>query len=221
MRFCSDDLLDRLDAIKRPFAQALVMNGAATTLIEGLRARCITVDIADPGQAYARGGCQFDEDSPALPAGHYDLILSLGLLDTVNDLPGALALFRRGLKPGGLFLAQCAGAGSLNSLRVALRALDPAVQRCHPMFDVRAVGDLLARAGFVRSVADVDAHQLSYARLTDLLADLRAHAATNILRDRHMFARSAYRELCLALADAEPFAETLSIITFTGWASES
>lgn len=221
LRHCADDLLDRIDSINRPFGHALVINGAAQSLIAGLSERGVTVDVADAGAVYAGNGLCADEDMPHLPPAHYDLILSLGLLDTVNDLPGALVLMRRALKPNGLFLAQCAGAGSLETLRAALRDVDPSVQRTHPMFDVRAAGDLLARAGFVLPVADVDTHQLTYPTVAALLNDLRAHAATNLLLHRHTFARAQYVMLCERLESGSPITETLAITTLTGWAPES
>jgi len=221
LRHCADDVLDRLNSIKRPFEHALVINGAAKSLITGLRQRGIVVDVADAGAVYADKGLCADEDMPHLQPAHYDLIFSIGLLDTVNDLPGALALMRRALRAGGLFLAQCAGAGSLETLRAALREIDPSVQRTHPMFDVRAAGDLLSRAGFVSPVADVDTHRLTYPNLRALLNDLRAHAATNLLLQRHAFARAQYALLRERLESGAPITETLAINTLTGWAPDS
>ena len=43
------------------------------------------------------------------PTRSFDLIVSAGVLDSVNDLPGALALARRALRPDGLFLAAFTG----------------------------------------------------------------------------------------------------------------
>jgi SAM-dependent methyltransferase len=217
MKFCADDLLERIDTITKLFSNALVINGAATSLIAGLLKRGMTVEVADPGVIYAQSGKQFDEDMAALSRAQYDLIISVGLLDTVNDLPGALLLLRRTLEQGGLFLAQCAGAGSLTTLRMLLRDIDPAVQHTHPMIDVRAAGDLLARAGFALPVADSDTHQLKYDSFKTLLSDLRAHASTNVLQQRKSMPRDHYVKLIEAFAST-PITETLSIITLTGWA---
>src|SRR3546814_8603837 len=74
------------------------------------------------------------------------------------DMPGAVILVRRILRPDGLFLAAFAGAGSLPVLRSALLAgdADRPAQHIHPQIDVRSAGDLLSRAGFAMPVADGD-----------------------------------------------------------------
>ena len=117
---------------------------------------------ADPGafSPRAAGGVQCDEDRLPFADGAFDLVVSVGALDTVNDLPGALPLIRRALRPDGLFLAAFAGAGSLPRLRRAMLAAEEAERRdaasphIHPQIDVRAAGDLLGRAGFALPVVD-------------------------------------------------------------------
>src|SRR3546814_16393818 len=73
----------------------------------------------------------------------FDLVVSAGALHLVNDLPGALALIRRVLKPDGLFLAAFPGGASLTRTRAALLAGDiaataGAAPRIAPLVDVRA-----------------------------------------------------------------------------------
>ena len=82
--------------------------------------------LAERGLAVERIG---EDALPSLAPASVDLAVSVGLLDTINDLPGALALLRRALKPDGLFLAAFAGAGSLPRLREAMRAAETAEQR--------------------------------------------------------------------------------------------
>ena len=116
------------------------------------------------------------EASDLIPhPGTYDLIASVGRLDTINDLPGALALARRALTPEGLFLAAFAGAGSLPALRRAVRAGEEAegtgaAPRIHPQIDVRAAGDLLLRAGFALPVVDRDGVDVRSAYAPPLVA---------------------------------------------------
>jgi SAM-dependent methyltransferase len=221
LKYVAADILDRLATLPGQFETALVMNGAAATLIDGLRARGIDVDVADPGMIYAQGGRQFDEDLPRLSGRSYSLIVSVGLVDTINDLPGALLLCRRTLSPGGLFLAQCVGVGTGERLRTSLRQIDPHVQRCHPMIDVRAAGDLLVRAGFRQPVAESETYRLNFASLADLIRDVRAHAASNLLRDRHPLSRAHYMTLLERLSGNAPIQETLTLIALSGWAAES
>ncbi|MDF7777953.1 methyltransferase domain-containing protein, partial [Sphingomonas sp. AOB5] len=138
-----DGIYERLDAVKREFRDVLdlgsfdgsfALPGATITRLEsGARF------AADTGAIHA------DEDMHPFPEASFDLVVSAGVLDSVNDVPGALALIRRALKPDGLFLGAFAGAGSLATLKAAFLAAEPAA-RFHPQIDVRAAGDLLSRA---------------------------------------------------------------------------
>lgn len=225
-----EDILDRLDLVTRPFSRALDLGTADGGLAAALRARGIDTIAADAGHRFAQaaGGTQCDEDRLPFAGGSFDLIVSAGALDTVNDLPGALALARRALKPDGLFLAAFLGAGSLPRLRAALMAADEAVTggavaRLHPQIDVRAAGDLLTRAGFALPVADVDQVDVRYGDPLRLMMDLRGMAATNILRGRG--ARPLTRahmarlfEAFAEMADADGrVTETFRIIHLTAW----
>src|SRR6218665_373049 len=115
-RRAAEELLDRLDLVARPFAQALDLSSEAW-----------------PGNQLAARGLDVariqEEALPSLAAASVDLAVSVGLLDTINDLPGALALIRRALRPDGLFLAAFAGAGSLPRLRQPMRAGEAAEGR--------------------------------------------------------------------------------------------
>jgi len=225
-----EDILDRLDSVKRQFSVALDLGTADGSLAAGLRARGMKVFAADAGFRFAQaaGGVQCDEDRLPFADGSFDLIVSAGGLDMVSDLPGALTLARRALKPDGLFLAAFFGAGSLPRLRAALMAADEAatggaVARIHPQIDVRAAGDLLSRAGFALPVADIDRAQVRYGDPLRLIADLRGMAATNILRGRRGagFGRAhipALFDAFSAMADADGrVTETVEIIHLTAW----
>ncbi|MDQ3140030.1 MAG: class I SAM-dependent methyltransferase, partial [Pseudomonadota bacterium] len=105
-RLVAEELLERLSLVKRDFRDALVLGGADGSLAAGLDARGIGVTAADPGRLFAEGSAvQCDEDRLPFAGASFDLIISLGTLDSVNDLPGALILIRHGLRPDGLFLA--------------------------------------------------------------------------------------------------------------------
>jgi NADH dehydrogenase [ubiquinone] 1 alpha subcomplex assembly factor 5 len=230
-RRAADELVERLDLVRRSFARALDLGCASGYLAGRLRERGIATVAADAGFAFAAaaGGVQADEDRLPFADGAFDLIVSVGALDTVNDLPGALLLIRRALAPGGLFLAAFAGAGRLVRLRRAMLAADEAAQdgagpRLHPQSDGRAAGDLLVRAGFVAPVADSHGFDVRFPGLARLVADLRAAGSTNLLaaRSRRPLtrrARAAAAADFAAAAEADGrTAERIEIISLTGWA---
>jgi len=226
----ADELIERLDLVKRDFRDALDLGCASALLTERLRGRGLNVTAADPGFAFvgAAGGVQCDEDRLPFGEGAFDLVVSCGTLDTVNDLPGALLLIRKALRPDGLFLGAFAGAGSLPRLRSAMLAADSAeggaAAHIHPQIDVRAAGDLLTRAGFALPVVDCHGLDVRFAGLDRLVADLRAMAATNILAAR---SRKPVTRLGLAAAAADfaaaadpdgKTAERFEILYLLGWA---
>ena len=171
---------------------------------------------------------QCDEDRLPFADASFDLIVAAGGLETVNDLPGCLALIRRLLVPDGLFLGALAGAGSLPRLRASMLAADmasgAATPRIHPQIDVRAAGDLLARAGLKLPVADGDRLIVRYGDPLRLIADLRGMAGTNLLRGtRPPIVRTGLPALferfaADAAADGRT-AETIEIVYLTGWSS--
>lgn len=164
----------------------------------------------------------FDEEQP-FGEGHGELVLSLGTLDTVNDLPGALIHIRNALAPGGLMIASFLGSGSLPVLRQAMLAADgerPA-PRLHPHVDVRAGGQLLQRAGFADPVIDSRSLDVSFRSLDGLVADLRAQGLTNVLADPGPPLGKAALERARQAFDAagsnSRTTERFEILTLSGW----
>ena len=230
LRRASDELLDRLEVVRREFRDALVLGCGDETVPERLRARGLDVVAADPGGRLAARamGVQCDEDRLPFADGAFDLVVSVGLLDSVIDLPGALALIRRVLRPDGLFLGAFAGAGSLPRLRSAMHAAEeaegaPASPRIHPQIDLRAAGDLLARAGLALPVVDAETVTVRFGSLHRLVADLRGMGATNLVASR---SKQPIGRLGLAAAIADfaagaedgKTAESFEIVYMIGWA---
>lgn len=225
-RLAADELIERLDFVKRDFRRALDLGCSGGYLTRRLRERGLDVTPFDSGAAFARAasGVQGDEDRLPFADGAFDLVVSVGALDGVNDLPGALLLTRRALKPDGLFLGAFGGAGSLARLRRAMLAADSveggAAPRVHPQIDIRAAGDLLTRAGFALPVVDAQPVDVRYRSLMDLVRDLRAMGATNILaaRSRRPLGRHG---LAAAIADFESAGdkttERFEILHLLGW----
>jgi SAM-dependent methyltransferase len=213
LRHMADELIERLELVTRPFSDTLVL-GPAGRLADRLRGRGIRVTWSDA-----------DEDRLPFAEPLFDLIVSAGSLDTVNDLPGALIQIRRALRPDGLFLAAFVGAGSLPRLRRAMRAAEeaeakPPSPRIHPQIDVRAAGDLLTRAGFALPVADCDTLNVRFSAFRTLVDDLRWMAATNILaaRDKRPFGRIGLAAASADFEDIGGTAERFEIVHLLGWA---
>ena len=231
-RRAGEELIARLDLVKRDFRTALDLGCGDSWLGKRLHERGLEVIPADSGRAFAAAarGVQCDEDRLPFADGAFDLVVSVGVLDSVNDLPGAMTLIRRALRPDGLFLAAFVGAGSLPRLRQAMRAADEAEAadsaspRIHPQIDVRAAGDLLARAGFALPVADCETVTVRFGSLAQLVADLRAMGATNLLAARSKrplgrFALAAAAAEFAECADADGrTAERFEIVHMSGWA---
>jgi SAM-dependent methyltransferase len=203
----AEDVLERLAFLRHRPTRSLVIGDYSEALAAALPG---SVEPAEPADGFA-------EDAP-FPASGYDLIASLGTLDTVNDLPGALIHIRNALAPGGLAIASFAGAGSLPALREAMLAADgdrPA-PRLHPAVDVRAGGQLLQRAGWADPVVDSRSLEVRFSSLSSLIADLRGQGLSNVL------ARPGPPLTRAALARAEEvFGERtlghFEILTLSGW----
>jgi SAM-dependent methyltransferase len=221
-----DELLDRLGDVQRDLPEALVIGCPDDSARKALEAMGKQVVCVDPGflAARAQRGVQADEDALPFADESFDLVLACGTLDSVNDLPGALILLRRVLRPDGLMLAAFTGAGTLPKLRAALMAGEgerPG-QHVHPQVDVRSAGDLLSRAGFAMPVADSETLSVRYANVLRLMHDLRGMGAGNVLASRApMLGREALigaAQHFAGAADADGrTAEQMTILYLSGW----
>lgn len=210
-----EDVTERLAFLRHAPTRALVIGDWSGALAATLRTAGAEVTEAEPAQG-------FDEERP-FPFADFDFIASLGTLDTVNDLPGALIHLRGALASGGLMIASLCGAGCLPQLRGVMLAADgdrPA-PRLHPMVDVRAGGQLLQRAGFADPVVDSRALRVSFRSLGGLLADLRAQGLSNVLTRSGpplgKAARTVAEQAFAAAGDGTRTTEQFEILTLSGW----
>lgn len=236
LRRVADEIETRIDAVFRDFPVVLDLGAHHGVVGEALRrhARVGTVIHADASHAMlerCRGGrVVCDEDLLPIGSQSIDLCVSGLSLHHVNDLPGALIQIRRALKPDGLFLAAVPGRGTLSELRQSLmlaeaETLGGASPRVTPLADVRDYGALLQRAGFALPVTDVDAVAVTYPGPLELMRELRAMGAGNVLAAR---SRRPLRRETLARAlqiYRERFTDvpgriraTFEIVHLSGWA---
>lgn len=215
-RFIADDMIEdvteRLAFLRQTARRALVLGDRTGELASQLRAQGASVE--------AHG--IIDIESPLASSG-FDTIAVLGLLDAVNDLPGALIHLRHAAAPGGLIIASFVAGQSLPTLRAAMMAAEPdrPAARIHPLVDHRAAPQLLQRAGWKAPVVDSHTLTVRYAGLDRLVADLRdeglgnalARSATPLGKAALARARTAFAER----ADADgKTSETFEIVTLTG-----
>lgn len=218
-----DGIAERLNGVKRSFSRVLDLGCFDGAFVPPPNSAVTRIDAGRLFAAQA-GGIQADEDLLPVDPESFDLVVSAGVLDNINDVPGALAQIRRALKPDGLFLGAFIGGTSLPTMRASfLQAeADRPAARFHPMIDVRSAGDLLVRAGFALPVADSETLSVRYPDLFRLIGDLRGMAATNVLRGRVPLARATLAAAAGAFGErADPdgrTAERFDLIFLTGWA---
>jgi hypothetical protein len=223
-----EDCLERITLPQRRFERALLIGCPDPAWRVRLSEVAGGVDAADPGRLFgkAAGGTLLIEDEWS-PSPHiYDLVLAIGTLDTVNDLPRTLRSIFTAMQPGSLLIGAMSGGDTLPQLRSTMRAADAAfgaaMAHVHPRIEASALASLLTAAGFINPVVDVDRIQVAYPSLDRLVADLRAMGATNILtaRPRQPLLRAALTVAEQAFAQAGaggPTTETFEILHFAAW----
>jgi NADH dehydrogenase [ubiquinone] 1 alpha subcomplex assembly factor 5 len=223
------DCLERIELTGRHFERALLIGCPDPDWPRRLIQFAASIDVRDPGRRLARAakGSAIIEDQWKPAAAAYDLVVAIGTLDTVNDLPLALRLVRHAMRADGLFIGAFAGGETLPRLRSAMREADAlaggVAPHVHPRIEPSALAPLLEQAGFTRPVVDVDRVQLAYSSFDRLVADLRAMAATNILTSKpkplsRPQRESAARAFEGAGTDGRAL-EVVEILHFAAWTS--
>jgi SAM-dependent methyltransferase len=219
-----DDCLERLADIRGDFPDVLLA-GCPNPQWPG----CLVprnVSVIDPGPLMAAraGGQCADLESLPFEAGQFDLCLTIGLLDTANNLALAAAAMHLVLRPGGLLLGAISGGQSLPHLRSAMLAADGTSGRAsphvHPRIEAPGLAQLLKAAGFSMPVVDIDRVDLAYRSLDGLVRDLRSMGATNVLSKRspHPVSRKGLEAARAAFGGrGDPPREQVEILHFAAW----
>jgi len=237
LRHAAGDIMERLDLVTRSFERVAVLGAHHGVLGRMLRRRPTIGQVIEaersPLLARQCDGPSVVSDEELLPfaPASLDLITSALALQWVNDLPGTLAQAAAALRPDGLFLANLIGGRSLFELRQCLLEAEAEITggaspRVAPFLDVRDAGALLQRAGLSLPVADAEILTVSYATPFDLMRELRAMGAGNVLvdRPRTFLARATLMRAVdiyqsrFNRADGRITA-TFEIVTMTGWSA--
>jgi SAM-dependent methyltransferase len=235
LRRVAEDLAERLAIVRREFPLAADIgthHGVVARAIGALQhvGQVISYDpaprlLAQAPEPRVQGPLEVLPFAP----GSLDLAVSGLSLQLVDDLPGVLVQIRRALKPDGLLLAALLGGRTLLELREAWLAAEDEVSggaspRVAPFADVRDLGGLLQRAGFALPVADSDTVTVTYATPLDLMREVKAMGASNMLAARRRV--PVTRRLLLRAAEiyAQRFGladgrvpATFEILTLTAW----
>jgi len=234
----AEDLAMRLQTISRRFDRAVDLFGRsgkiATTLsllptignvvrleTEGFHTSATDAEI-----------CKSDPATLALEKASSDLIVSAFALHWSNDLPGSLIQINQALRPDGLFLGLLPGPDTLKELRHCLASAESELlggisPRIDPFITVKTAGSLLQRTGFALPVVDTETITVRYDTATDLMHDLRAMAATNVLtmREKSRFSARLFKRV--GEIYQQKFADTdgrirasFEFISLSGWAPD-
>lgn len=124
-----------------------------------------------------------------------------------------LAEWRRALRVGGLCMFSCFGPDTMSELRNAFAEVDedPHVL---PFVDMHDFGDMSVHAGLATPVMDMEKITIRYAKVEQLLSDVRALGGNPLLnRKKGLFGKSAYAKL-LALLERNRAADGRIPLTF-------
>jgi len=192
-------MLERLDYVRLSPEIVLDLGCGTGLALDGLarryrRARILALDFAMPMlQLARRRGHWLNRPRPicadleALPLADHsvDLIFSNATLQWASDLDRAFAELRRVLRPGGLLMFTTFGPDTLMELRAAWATADGG-RHAHvsPFIDMHDIGDALLRARFADPVMDAEHFTLTYPAVRELMRDLKAIGAHNVLADR-------------------------------------
>lgn len=237
----AEDVTDRLAMIKRGFARAISVGSYHGVVARRLRQAGIPEVVeTDPVATLLRwseaedAGVTADEEALPFAPETFDLAVSVLALQYANDLPGVLAQIHKLLKPDGLFVGVVLGGSTLTELRQVMLAAEAEVTggaspRVMPFVDVRDAGGLLQRAGFALPVADADTLTVTYASALDLMRELKAMGASNVLHERSrvpvtrgllLRAAEIYAERFGASDGAGRIVATFELVTLTGWSPD-
>jgi hypothetical protein len=221
------DCLERIALMGRAFESALLIGCPDPRWPGRLKRFAQRVEVRDPAPLFAAAadGTPIVEDSWHPAEAAYDLVLAIGTLDTVNELPIALRLIRYAMRDDAVLLGAMSGGETVPQLRAAMRAADAvtggAEPHIHPRVEASALSPLLADAGFVKPVVDVERVRVAYPSLERLIADLRAMGATNFLSARPRRLTRRQREAAIAsfarAGEDGRTTETFEVLHFAAW----
>ena len=183
-----DDMMDRLDDIKKKFEHAIALGGVTNNLTKKLEERGIQVTRTDFWEMWTgkpKPAIIMDDDNPKLEDESCDLVVAPLTLYQSNNPKTVLECINKALKPDGLFLGALPGPNTLNELKMSLIEAETevrggAAQRVDSFIELSAFGMLLQQTGFALVVTDTDTVTARYDNPKSLVDELRGMGVTNV-----------------------------------------
>lgn len=196
-REIADRMLERLEYVRLEPQRILDLGTGTGYAIDALQrryrgAQVIALDFAYGMLMQARRRGRWmrrplcvcaDAESLPLADGCVDLVVSSATFQWCNDLTQTFGECLRILRPGGLFMFTTFGPDTLGELREAWSQVD-SHSHVSPFLDMHDIGDTLVRARFADPVMDAERLTLTYARMHDLMRDLKTLGARNATEQR-------------------------------------
>ncbi len=215
-KIATTEIEERLQDVNKTFTKPIIIGHAPSILRD----------------AFPEAPVIEDDDTLQVEPASRDLAIHAFGLHWANDPVGQMVQSRLALEPDGLFVGVLFGGQTLFELRSVLAESETSLSggispRVAPLADVRALGDLLIRAGFALPVADTLRVELSFSSIQDLAKALRRMGETNALNARlrtptrpsfWSLANEVYRRHFPATDDKTRITATFELVFVTGWA---
>ena len=214
-----------------PSARVVALDAALPMLqqarVRSTRGRSLLTRLLGPlGRGGASAPAFVCADATSLPLSGVcvELVWSNLMLQWVNDLPRALAEFRRVLKVGGLLTFTTFGPDTLRELARAFARVDGHTH-VGRFVDMHDLGDMLVQSGFADPVMDMELITVTYPSPDALLAELKSIGATNQTRGRPRGLtgrgrRAALEAALLTLARDGRIPATFEVVYGHAWKGE-
>ncbi|MBN9412710.1 MAG: methyltransferase domain-containing protein [Candidatus Paracaedimonas acanthamoebae] len=173
------------------------------------------------------------EEYLPFPSQTFDLVISCASFHHLNNIPKALAEYRRILTPDGLFLSSFIGGETLQEAREVLLQAEieltgGASPRIIPMINIRTASELMQLSGFSLPVIDRNLLKLSYSSLSHLFKEVKQLGESNYMAERSLktppknlfkLAEQFYQQRYMD--EYQRLKATLELIHLCGWNPDS
>ena len=188
-KFLTDRFIEIILEQKKVFHNALIIgdkNNFTENKLNSISIKNVThVDILKKDTSI--NFYLLNDDEKISDIGTYDLIISLSLINFLDDIPAFLKQAKNLLSTDGLMLLNFFSENSLLELKEMFSSVESELyngisQRFMPVVDIRDIGDLMNNLGFSDTVVSRENLKYFYTNFRDILRHLRLMSCTNFLK---------------------------------------